>query len=147
MVALESSLTHKMIGVQRNLKRLVDAPGRRIRPPSGVILDGHGGRVESTLSSLPKTLYDLWDEYTVGLEGRKPARLYSSHERGCCKHKYSRRKVMWDHTQELVQFGYTSYIAIDMILDHYGRDKTNTNIINLMKRDRKNNSYPSHLCI
>ena len=30
-------------------------------------------RLETDLSRLPKTLYDLWDAYTVGLEGRKPA--------------------------------------------------------------------------
>ena len=53
---------------------------------------------------------------------------------------------MWDKIQELVRAGYTSHVAIDLILDHYGRDKTNTEIINLMKQDRKNNSYPAHLC-
>jgi len=146
VIAMEYSVTSKMTGVQRNLKRLADAPGRRIRPPSGVLLEGDDTRLETGLSSLPRTLYDLWDEYTVGLEGRKPAKLYTSQERGRCKHKYSRRKVVWDKIRELIQMGYTSHVAIDMILDHYGRDLTTTKIINLMKQDRKYNAYPAHLC-
>ena len=146
VIAMECSLKSKTTGVQRNLKRLADAPGRRIRAPIGIILGGDDTRIESGLSSLPRTVYDLWDEYTVGLEGRKPAKLYLSLERGKCKHKYSRRKVVWDKIQELVNAGYTLHVAINMILDHYGRDKRPTNLIHLMKRDRKNNSYPAHLC-
>ena len=147
VTAMECSLGGKMTGMQRNLKRLADAPGRRIRPPTGVLLGlDPNSRLESGLSSLPRTLYDLWDEYTIGLEGRKPAKLYSPIERGRCKHKYCRRKVVWGKIQELVNAGYTSHVAIDMILDHYGRDKTTTHVINLMKRDRTNKSYPAHLC-
>ena len=147
VIAMECNLGNKMTGLQRNVKRLADAPGRRIRPPSGVSfgLDGDT-RIERGLSALPRTLYDLWDEYTVGLEGRKPAKLYTPQERGRCKHKYSRRKVVWDKIQELIQVGYTSHVAIDMILDHYGRDNTTTGIINLMKQNRKYNAYPAHLC-
>ena len=82
VVSLESSLAHRLTGVQRNLKRIADAPGRRIRPPEGVFFVDHGVRIETSLSSLPRTLYDLWDEYTVCLGGRKPAKLYSSQEEG-----------------------------------------------------------------
>ena len=59
VVSLESSLAHRLTGVQRNLKRLVDAPGRRIRPPEGVFFVDDGVRIETSLSSLPRTLYDL----------------------------------------------------------------------------------------
>ncbi len=85
MLVNDAIVDRKLTSIQRGVQRLNDAPGRRIRPPSGVLASVNDDRMETGLSRLPKTLYDLWDEYTVGLEGRKPAKLYSSTERGRCK--------------------------------------------------------------
>ena len=49
---------------------------------------GGGGRAE--LTPMPRTLYDLWQEYQVGIGGRKAARLFTPQERGRCKFKHSR---------------------------------------------------------
>ena len=103
--------------------------------------------LETDLSCLLKTLFDLWDEYTVGLEGRKPSKLYTSTERGRCKYKYTGRKVVWSKIEELVLGGHTAHAAINMIFDHYGKEKSVTQVINLMRKDRLNKSYPQYLCI
>ena len=42
---------------------------------------GRDDRLETDLPRLPETLYDLWDEYTVGLEDCKPTILYTSTEK------------------------------------------------------------------
>ena len=146
MLTNDAIVDRKLSSIQRGVQRLNDSPGRRIRASSTSVVLGSPDRLETSLSRLPKTLYDLWDEYTVGLEGRKPAKLYSSTERGRCKYKYTRRRVVWQKIEELVLAGFTSHAAIDMILDHYGKEKSVTQVINLMRKDRLNKSYPRHLC-
>ena len=42
----------------------------------------------------------------------------------------------------LTNSGLHLHAAIDRIYDYYGRDKTVTQIINLMRRDRANNFVP-----
>ena len=54
---------------------------------------------------------------------------------------------MWSKIEELVLGGYTAHVAIDMILHHYGKEKSVTQVINLMRKDRLTKSYPRHLCI
>ena len=123
--------------LQANIKRIALSPGKPI------------GRAEHrhvpqniSLSSNPRTLYDLWDEYAIGLGGRKPAKEYTPSERGKVKYKYTRRKVVWDTISKLTNSGLHSHVAIDRVYDYYGRDKTVTQIINLMRRDRGNNFIP-----
>ena len=147
MLANDAIVDRKLTSIQRGVQRLNDSPGRRIRASGTAVHVGRDDRLETDLSRLPKTLYDLWDEYTVGLEGHKPAKLYTSTERGRCKYKYTRRKVVWSKVEELVLGGHTAHAAIDMILDHYGKEKSVTQVINLMRKDRVNKSYPQHLCI
>ena len=147
MLANDAIVDRKLTSIQRGVQRLNDSPGRRIRASGTAVHVGRDDRLETDLSRLPKTLYELWDEYTVGLEGRKPAKLYTSTERGRCKYKYTRRKVVWSKVEELVLGGHTAHAAIDMILDHYGKEKSVTQVINLMRKDRLNKSYPQHLCI
>ena len=95
-----------------------------------------------SLSSNPKTIYDLWDEYTIGLGGRKPAKEYTPRERGKVKYNYTRRKAVWDTISMLTNSGLHSHVAIDRIYDYYGRDKTVTQVIILMRRDRSNKFVP-----
>ena len=40
-----------------------------------------------------RTLYDLWNEYVIGIGGRKPAREFTATDRGKLKYKYYRRKT------------------------------------------------------
>ena len=39
-------------------------------------------RPVATLSATPRDLYILWQEYNVGIEGQKAARMFSAAERG-----------------------------------------------------------------
>ena len=115
MLANDAIVDRKLTSIQRGVQRLNNSPGRMIRG-SGTVHVGRTDRLETDLSRLLKTLYDLWDEYTVGLEGHKPAKLYTSTERYRCKYKYTRSKI-----EELVLGGNTAHAAIDMILDQYGK--------------------------
>jgi hypothetical protein len=96
--------------------------------------------VPAELSPTPRTLYILWQEYQDGLGGRKAAHLFSREERGRVKHKYHRRKVVWDLVSRLVRAGLTAQVACDRIYTVYGDDKTVTYIINRIKEDTKNNA-------
>jgi hypothetical protein len=99
-----------------------------------------------SLSPNPKNLFELWDEYQVGIGGRKAARLFSQAERGGkVKHKYCRRKVIWMMVCGLVRQGYTSDTAIDLIYSVYGQQMSVTNIINRIKKDRKDGTLNPNL--
>ena len=48
-------------------------------------------QLQPSLSLNPKNLNELWQEYEVGISGRKPAKLFSQSEQGGKnKHKYCR---------------------------------------------------------
>ena len=93
--------------------------------------------MSTTLMATPRSPHDLWQEYHHGVGGRKAARLFSYTERGHSKHRYSRRKVVWDLVSRLVWMGDTAETAIDKIYAVYGGQTSVTNIINGLKRDRK----------
>ena len=90
------------------------------------------------LSPTPRTLYVLWQEYQFGIGGRKAARLFTREERGRVKHKYHRRKVVWDLVSRLINAGLTAQVACDRLYNVYGDDKTVTTIINRLKQDTRN---------
>jgi hypothetical protein len=92
----------------------------------------------ATLSANPRSLHVLWQEYERGIGGRRAARLFTRDERGRVKHKYHRRKMVWDLISILVRGGLTAQVAIDRIYDFYGRAESVTTIINKMKNDRRN---------
>ena len=133
-----------------NTNRLALAPGRRMGGGAGNQGGGGGdpapaAAVAATLSPTPRSLYLLWQEYTVGIGGRKAARLFTAAERGQQKYKYTRRKVVWDAIDRMVRHGFTAQVAIDRIYQHYGRELSVTRIINDMLRDRRSNSVPAAL--
>ena len=99
----------------------------------------------ATLSSTPRTIHLLWQEYTDGIGGRKAARLFTPQERGANKHKFTRRKVVWDTVARLVRGGMTANVACDRIYKHYGRQVSVTRIINAMLQDRRNGTIPAAL--
>jgi hypothetical protein len=103
--------------------------------------------VSASLTPTLRNLHDVWDEYINGIGGRKAARLFTYRERGRVKHKYSRRKVIWDLISGLVREGYTSQVAIDKIYAAYGEGTSVTEIIDRIRKDKKNNTLNPNLRI
>ena len=66
--------------------------------------------------------------------GERPQGLFHS-ERGRSKHKYHRRKVVWDLIGGLVRQGHTADGGIDRIYAVYDGQTSVSNIINGLKRD------------
>ena len=104
--------------------------------PDMMDVEDGGSNYVSSLSKAPKTLFLLWQEFEVGIGGRKAARLLTRVERGRVKVQYCRRRVVWDTVAALVRAGFTAHTAIDKIYEVYGQDKTVTQIVNEMMRDR-----------
>ena len=156
MSAMKAILERNFEVVNGNLRRIALRPARRIAAPVEVD-DGGGGAgvgtaandlaMMATLMPTPRSLHDLWQEYLHGVGGRKPARLFSYTERGRSKHRYSRRKVVWDLVSGLVRLGYSSEVAIDRIYAVYGGQTSVTMIINGVKRDKKNGTLSPNLTI
>ena len=98
------------------------------------------------MSSCPRTLQELWMEYESGIGGRKAARLFTAQERGRVKHKYTRRKHVWDLIKLLIQAGLTYQTACDRIYNVYGHATPVTAIINRFNHDKKRgNLHPDLL--
>jgi len=116
-----------------------DAGGGPLGPNEGI-------DPNATLMPTPRSLHVLWQEYAVGVGGRKAARLFTPQERGRVRHKYTRRKVVWQTVDRMVRGqGLTAQVAIDRIYTHYGADLTTTEIINRMLHDRRANTIPGVL--
>jgi hypothetical protein len=158
---LKTSLTAMKVCLERgfevvngNVRRITLQPARRVAAP--VVVDGRGEAdmgaandlaMMATLMPTPRSLHDLWSEYLHGVGGRKPARLFSYTERGRSKHRYSRRKIVWDTVLGLVRQGHTSELAIDKIYGVYGGQTSVTKIINGLKRDKKEGTLSPKLRI
>jgi hypothetical protein len=156
---LKTSLTAMKVCLERgfevvngNVRRIALQPARRVAAP--VVVDGRGEAdmgaandlaMMATLMPTPRSLHDLWSEYLHGVGGRKPARLFSYTERGRSKHRYSRRKIVWDTVLGLVRQGHTSELAIDKIYGVYGGQTSVTKIINGLKRDKKEGTLSPNL--
>jgi hypothetical protein len=132
-----------------NIRRIAVAPARgRNVAAGGNNIANQPAPVDhrhASLSSTPRCLWTLWAEYMVGSGGRKAAREFTPTERGRVKHKYTRRKVVWETILRLMQAGLTSDNAIDRIYAVYGQELTVTEIINRMLRDRRSNTIPAAL--
>lgn len=90
------------------------------------------------LSSHPRTLYDLWNEFAFGLNGNKAARLFSPVERGRVKCTYCRRMVIWRIQDAMIRAGHTVQTACDTILSVYGENLSVSRIIECIKDDKRN---------
>jgi hypothetical protein len=92
---------------------------------------------EVTLSSHPRTLYELWKEYEYGIDGRKPAKAFSKNERGGKnKFKYCRRRIFWDIIVLHVRAGYTAEMAIEKVYNLYGPNLSVTYILQALQKDK-----------
>lgn len=76
----------------------------------------------------PKNLLQLWHEYLFGLNGNKPAKDFTTVERGKCRFVYSRRKSFWDVMIQLINQGLDELTAIDRIRQCYGHSVSVTDI-------------------
>jgi hypothetical protein len=126
-----------------NLRRIAMQPiVRNVAPPEEGEEEAGNNNAEAIFAATPcanpRSLHVLWEEYERGIGGRKPARLFTRQERGRVKHKYHRRKILWDLILTLVRGGLTAQVAIDRIYGHYGRADSVTLIISKMKNDRRN---------
>jgi Transcriptional activator of glycolytic enzymes len=90
------------------------------------------------LSKTPKTLHNLWTEWTTGIGGNKAAKDFTPAERGKVRQEYSRRKVAWEKISQLVNAHHTADRAIELIYLVYGNNRTLTDILKRMQQDRKN---------
>ena len=150
--------------INKNLKRIGNLPFPRVHniinndenernnnEPIEQMERGEEGRVggdgpppllvRADLTSCPRTLADLWQEYTVGIGGRKPAKDFTPSERGAVKYKYCRRRVFWDCVSKHVNAGFTADTAIDRIKAAYGDRLSVYRILQLMRRDKKDGGH------
>ena len=98
-------------------------------------------RALATVSRNPKCLHLLWQEYELGLNGKKAAKLFTAKERGKEASLYSKRKVFWQKVSEMIRAGWTSTDAINAIQNHYSGLSLTTTLLR-MRADRKNKTYP-----
>jgi hypothetical protein len=94
-------------------------------------------RVLPSLSSRPTYLYILWKEYEFGIGGRKSAKDFSYRERGASRAIFCRRKVLWDVVLRLIPHCYTNESAIDHSYNHYGKQKSVTQILMCIRKEKK----------
>ena len=89
----------------------------------------------------PKDLYVLWEEYIAGLEGNKPAWLFTPKERGRVKSIYCKRNVFWQKVSEHIRAGVRSFNVIDQIYHVYGQSLPVSRILQQMTRDKANGGH------
>ena len=89
------------------------------------------------LSDRPQSLSDLWEEWHVGIEGNKPAKLLTFKERQKVKNIYYKRKPIWDQLSKLVASGMTSKAACDKMYAIYGEGKSVSYYSKRMKEDKE----------
>jgi len=142
---LKMEIQRQVSTINKNVRRLqMTAPTVRRAVPGNGNNDAAGApiaiqqrRLQVQLSKRPKDLYSLWTEYTHGLGGLKPARDFTSVERGAVKQKYYRRKIFWDVVATHIDGGFTAPTAIDLVYQVYGRNLSVTMVLNKMLEDRK----------
>ena len=84
------------------------------------------------LSPAPRSIKQLWQEYMVGLNGNKPAHLFTPNERNSSrdvKQKYYRRNKVWELMDRLIRSGLSADAAIARIHGAYGSNITMTVLI------------------
>lgn len=161
--AMKVNMERNFQMVNGNIRQLAMRPARNLARATGIVGQQHepatrpqqfGGAAGgdhammlATLMPTPRSLHDLWQEFQHGVGGRKAARLFSHSERGRSKHRYHRRKIVWDLVAGLVRQGHTADAGIDRIYAVYGGQTSVTNIINGLKRDRKNGTLSPNLRI
>ena len=91
----------------------------------------------------PKSLLQLWHEYLHGMDDDKPAKDFTSVERGKVKFKHSRRKCFWDLMVRLMRAGHNELSATDLITQSYGSNKCCTDICKALQKAKKDGLHPT----
>ena len=97
------------------------------------------------LTSHPRCLHMLWNEYEFGCGVNKAAKLFTAEERGQVKHKYCIRKVFWDTVNEMILRGWSASTACERIRDVYIDQSSVTKILCTMRADRNGDGLPNVL--
>ena len=90
---LEERLSTAIREVNRNVFRIALQPGARHGNGNNNLAGNQNNITPATLSRNPRDLFVLWQEYMFRIAGRKPAKQFSSKERGKCKFTYNLRKI------------------------------------------------------
>ena len=148
----QSAMLRKM---ERLQQRMYAIPARAVRVGGEktvieVVGEGEDGRIDGgqvvkqdLLSKCPKDLYVLWGEYQFGLNGRKPARQFTSAEKGKISSIYSKQNKVWKLIQNLIHKLNEDYrVIIDSIYSAYGHVSV-TEIIKNIQRDEKTGGHPN----
>ena len=130
--------------INENNKKIFSSIRRISRQPvvrsTKNILENNS-KSNAVLMKNPRDLYVLWNEYEHGISGNKPAKHYTSQERGRCKYTYSLRLNFWNLVSNLIQRGHCSDIAAIQQLISEGTSK----IIRAIRRDKKNGGHPKFI--
>jgi hypothetical protein len=94
------------------------------------------------LAPTPPNLLLLWEGYQSGLDGRKPARLFTPEERNST---YARWKIVLDIIAKRIRSGDTAQVACDKIYKAYGYDMYAADIIKLIVSDIQQGKLPPEL--
>jgi hypothetical protein len=95
------------------------------------------------LCSCPKSLFDLWQEYMIGIGDAKPVKDYTETERGANKINYCRSKTFWDVVSKRTNAGYLACVAINRVYECYGNGLYVTKFLNQMTKYKKNGGHPN----
>jgi hypothetical protein len=83
--------------------------------------------IHATLSTCPRDLHSLWEEYEHGLDGCKAAKNFNPTERGRVASTYSKRNLMWHLISRLINSRGIHYSAAnDCIYEVYGNISVTT---------------------
>ena len=98
----------------------------------------------ASLSAKPKSLHDLWTEWTHGLGGHKPACDFTQAERGGVnKYTYCRRNCFWSVVCAHIRSGKNANETIDKIYAAYGKSSSVTTVLKHMQADKKKGGHPN----
>ena len=131
-------MLRKRVGCYTQRSAMFPGAHMRQRQVGGGVPTREDRLTPAILCKTPKTVYDLWVEYTAGLGGNKPACQFTAKERGKVKFKYCRRKIVWDVISNMCNRQLTADVAIDRIYSQCGGIDTPVNeVITQLKRFRK----------
>ncbi len=129
--------------IRRVAQRPVAVPRHGLEEPVQHVPRAEPTRQLVRLSARPKNLYDLYHEYEFGLGGSKPAKMFTSAERGACRFTYSLRLGFWTLVDDLVRKGRTSEVAIDLVYSVYGANQPVVSILRAIRVDKKRGGHPA----
>ena len=95
---------------------------------------------EAILSPQLRRPVDLWNEYEYGLDGKKPAKLFTKHEKNrdtSTKRRYYRRKQIWDVMARQIAKGLSPEQAEAELYEVYGAKTSVTAMSDMIVNDRK----------